>query len=1070
MSVLGQGVGNGHLRLGTGKRRSKTTEGDRKADNPNTPDAARNTSPVGYARLLLTRWSRRDRLAVVLVALTAVFLVGASLMLVATTETIDRQIAAFDADATVEYHTDDRDPDVPSEALVLPVAEVTIDDTSTTVVGVPPAAAGPVEGGSLPWLSPARLPVPPPEGTVLGPVENTTTRRLTGDRATLDATVRPTRTRSILPPTWYVANVSAVDRFGRSATIVVRPDAGRDTTVPAEGVTLLSAVAYLLGGARGLVAALWLVTAGSGLLVAVTLYSVTRTTVRDRRRTVFVARATGARPRRVVVLLAARTGVIAAVGVLAGALAGVGVARLAIELARRLGVTTTLSAQVTGAAVGVLAPALASLVVVGVLAGALAAWAAVGVAPATLTDASTGRRHLGSPDGPVGKHTTLRVLDWRALAPTTGALTVFATVVLLTVGVAGALGPLVAPAGGTVVETGAPHPLASQVDRDTVSVLRAQGIPASPEIYVPQVRDGDPYLVRGAEFEAYANLTNATLVRGRPPDGPREAVVGVDLATTIGVGVGDSLTLGGGTRPGVDRVRVVGAYRAPGFHDDQLVVPLTTATHLTPLDRGTVNVVRVRGLKPLDDPSNGGDTDEDEDGNGDSTATAPGNRSVVVTGLSVPERATVEEGVTVAATVRNYGTDRFRYNATVSAGDVSRTVPLAVPPGAERTATVTLPLDDPGTYTVVVGVFTETVTIVDGSGLRLGALPRRAPPNATFLASVTENGEPTDAVVGVGNRTARTNASGVAELRFPARPDEYTVSVRAGDRVGPTRSVTVSSGAARRLVFDLDVRPSSVTPGTRPRATVRATNPWPRPVERVVTVTDGAVTRTRTVTVPPGGRSTAGVRLPAPRENGTRTVTARVDGIDRARATYRVTSDARAVAAVARSGGYDDGSALGRGIEGLVGNLEVLQATLVALATLMVLGGTVAGFAQAVAARRRAIGVYRVTGATPTRLLLHATVDAARVGVVAAVFALSVSVGGLLVLDAVDALTFFGVRLRAIPPWPHLLAVAAGGTGLAVVSGVVATAGSVLGPPGRFLRARPVTRRPPTEANENRDG
>lgn len=59
---------------------------------------------MGYRRLLLTRWSRRDWLAVGLVALTAVFLAGASLTLVSAGQTIEQRTASFDASPTATYH------------------------------------------------------------------------------------------------------------------------------------------------------------------------------------------------------------------------------------------------------------------------------------------------------------------------------------------------------------------------------------------------------------------------------------------------------------------------------------------------------------------------------------------------------------------------------------------------------------------------------------------------------------------------------------------------------------------------------------------------------------------------------------------------------------------------------------------------------------------------------------------------------------------------------------------------------------------------------------------------------
>lgn len=81
----------------------------------------------------------------------------------------------------------------------------------------------------------------------------------------------------------------------------------------------------------------------------------------------------------------------------------------------------------------------------------------------------------------------------------------------------------------------------------------------------------------------------------------------------------------------------------------------------------------------------------------------------------------------------------------------------------------------------------------------------------------------------------------------------------------------------------------------------------------------------------------------------------------------------------------------------------------------MTVGGTTATFTQSIHGRRRTIGIYRATGASPSRILRVILADAARIGVVSSVAALGLALLGLQVLEMMGYLTFFGISLHPVP-------------------------------------------------------
>lgn len=984
---------------------------------------------MGYRRHLLRRWSRRDALAVLVVVVAVAFLTGTTLVVLAA----GAQTTSMAKEYTTEGHATFY-PTVSSartaadgEAVVLPTATVEgADGTDTRVVGV----ACP-QATSFDHRSSVTIPCPPESGGVTGDVASETKRVVRGRDARLSLSVRPRHApKSVLPPRWYVANESVVERLGTTGAFVVEPaSAASSASVPPGGVPLRSALAFFLAGMRQVVTVLGLTAAGTGVLVGVTVYGVTRMHTYDRRRTIFVARATGDRPTRIRRLYALRSGALTAIGTALGYAVGVVLPRTAVNAAVYLHMPTSLSIRVSPRAAAILLPLYGVVVVIGAFAGYLAARACTRGPPVRSLSPRGGSGWSARLADSLSRGRSLALLDWRILVPSVAPLAAFCLVVVLVASIAGVVTPMVRTGGTTVAQPGASHPIDSRVPESYATALRDHGTAASPEILAFAVRDGRPMLVRGANYGPFERVSNATLVRGRRPDDPGEAVIGTDLARTLGVTTNDSLTLGGSTVPGVTRVEIVGEYRAPGPFDDQLVVSLETARHLARVDRGMVQVIRT-------------------------TATVATDRdTAVVVGVSTPERVPRNATVPVRVQVENLGSSRVTRTLTVEIDGRTRATSVKLGPHEHREVAVRVRATRLGRHRISVGGQTRSIRVVPRDAIELRGLPPRAPPGSTPLVSVLGvGGAPvSDATVSVGGRTVRTGSNGTARVRLDATGNA-TVRAAHGGRTA-RETVTVSRDAPRSLSARVRVRPSKPSLLTRPTALLTLTNPWNDTLSKTVTLVADGERTTRRVTLEPGARTTVTVGL-GRQPPGSHTVRVTADGRELGTATYRVTGDDRIATALA-SGGASGETGIGRAISTAFGNLNLLVAVFVCLAGLMTVGSTTATVAYTVHSRRRVFGVHRATGASPFSLLRTVLVDAAVVGAVATVVALALALGVLALLANRDLLVLYGIR---IPPvlTPRVIAGAVvGGVGVMCLSAVLAVAALTTVQPGALLSALP---------------
>ena len=977
---------------------------------------------MSYRRALLGRWSRRDRLAVVVVALSVAFLVGTTLLVLAAGDQTAAIATEFETPGAVERYDSVAAARAvaPTNATVLPVATARLDGGRRVTV-----VARTERGRRLASERGIDL-FAADSGATGGRLDAPREIRFAGAADTVRIEVRP-RDRTVLSPAWYVADPGTVDRLGTTGALVVDPAAG---PTPDRGVPLLSALAFFLLGTRETLRALSVAAVGGGLLVGVTVYSVARMAVRDRLATIRVARATGAPPRHVLAVFGLRGAAIAGVGSALGYAAGVILPSAAVNVAVIVSLPTSLSVGVTPGGARIVAAVLLATVGVGGMAGVVAAWPAVRTPPGRLRDERTSRNAEGAV-GPDRWAVAPRLLGRETLVPTAATLTAFVVFAALVAAMAGAVAPLAAGGGATITEPGAVHPIASDVPEGYARALRARGIAASPEILAFAVADGRPFVARGVNATSFMTVTDAELAGGRRPTGKNEALVGAGLARTLGVDRGDRLLLGGSTDPAVTEVEIVGIVDAPGAFDDQLYLTLPAARHLTNRPPGRVQFVRAE-RSPDADPGAGG---------------------IGVIDVSVPERAPANATVEVAVTVRNDGLSEAERAITVSLGGVDRSRRVTLPPGAERRLAFTFPTGPPGTERLRVGsdaggAETREVRVVPAGAIELRGVPGRAPPGSAPLVSVvTLLGDPVPgATVTAGDRTVVTGTDGRVRVPLDAPGSREIIAERNGSTA--TAAVSVEPGTRRALPATLRVSPSAPSLLVRPEARLSLANPWNRTLSPAVRIEGPGGTVTRSPAITPGEEATITRRLPA-RPPGSYEVRATIDGRVVAETSYAVSGDERVAAAIA--GRARGGSGIGRAVETAFGNLELLLAVVVGLAGLMTAGGATATFARAVHARRRTIGVYRATGASPARVFRVVLADAARIGTAATAIALLAGTAVLLAFDAAGFLTAFGIGLDPVPGPAVAAGIAAGALAVSLLGAALATAGLLRATPGSLL-------------------
>lgn len=961
---------------------------------------------MGYRASIVRRWSRRDRLAIVVIAVTVAFFTGATLVVAAVAGQTSQMAAEY---GPVAYVTTSH------AGTTMPVATLT---DGGTYVGVPPSNS---------VFESVRSSMPPADSVTLGTQRGSRSVVLVGSEQHVTATVESrSRVRSIIPPDWYTGPTQMAGELGRTGQYSLRPTT--DLASAGSGTPLRGALAFFVQGTQSLLVLLRLLTLGAAVLVAVTVYSVLRMVVRDRRETITVLRATGATPRAIALPFVARAGLLTLVGVLLGYAVGVVIPNAAINVAVFLGLPVSIAARVTMPAASTLLPGYAAVLLAGVLAGAVAVRPALRGAPMEESEPATVEL-LASGTTWIPERLRPSLLGWRPFVPAVSALTVFVVLTLLLASVGAALAPVFAPGGATVTEPGATHPVASTVPTVYADALTETGVAASPEILLFSVSRGTPFLSRGARFDSFANVTDAELVAGREPSERHEAVIGADLAKTLDVSVGESVVLGGSTQKAFTEVTIVGQFEGSGITDDQLIVSLDTARHLSGKPAGSAQFIRL---------SEQPNTSKEPDG-------------VQVAAVDTPDSVIIDEPVDVRAHVVN-PTDSAQ-TATIELETGTHSETRTVQLGALESTTVSFSVrfDTPGVHNVTVDDETTTVSVVNGSAIQLSVLPDRAPPNSSFQVAVrTAKGtRVSNATVRIDGRNTTTNADGVATVRVPERTGAFNLTALSGqERV--SKRVTVTAEATRQPLVTTTVSPRNPGLLTAPTVSVTVSNPWTEPWSGILTVRPPG--QTEQVSVEPG--ETIQRKYDLDRQPpGQHTVTVQTNGTVLSEATYQVTGDERVVSAIATRANSARGTGISRAVRTVFGNLQVLLGTFIALGAIVTIGSVTAGFAYAVRARRETIGILRATGAQTRDILWRVLVDAVRVGGPAVATAMGVGYAVAMGLAAAGYTTMFGITIAPLTSATTLAAIGLSGLSVVVLGSLVAAYPLARAAPGELLDA-----------------
>jgi hypothetical protein len=494
---------------------------------------------------------------------------------------------------------------------------------------------------------------------------------------------------------------------------------------------------------------------------------------------------------------------------------------------------------------------------------------------------------------------------------------------------------------------------------------------ASAEVLVPTLLRGQPVLLRGAAWPALSEYHGLRLVEGEPPTGGQLAL-GRNLAARLQMGVGDDVIIPGSARMLVRPMVVSGIFAGPNLLEDEAVATLGDGQDLAGLLRTQATVVRARpdsaealaamsrtgsdirvvGLSMLPDRPSVGSlaTAQVEVAN---LGPASGSRLLFV---RVHDDAVAQ----LEASVPGYTTLTFHASFVVPSGDFSLTVnpTLAVPTRDSPVRLEAAPLQfDDRPVTVRALVQGETA-----QGVPV-ALYANAQDAAAGAARLAEN---------------RTDGLGVAAFHVPA--GSYVAASEHGAAVLVRVASQADADVGRIVVERLWLQPAEPGPGQAATVYARVLNVGGAQAEGIVPILlDGAEVSLAAVRLAPGQVTTVEARI-AP-SAGTHTLAAPGQELSFRTAAPAGTAlsgvgVARRSETLARSAADE---ALGDARAVLLGLGGTALASSLALVHLAV--------ARTVHHRRGVFPIFWSLGLEPDRLRRRATLEAAAMGLAAALVA-----------------------------------------------------------------------------------
>lgn len=155
-------------------------------------------------------------------------------------------------------------------------------------------------------------------------------------------------------------------------------------------------------------------------------------------------------------------------------------------------------------------------------------------------------------------------------------------------------------AGDSVVisESSAPTIFSSQVDMDIISALDSWSHPVnlSPEVFAFSSWDGKSFVLRGVDLDRFNStgpaFTRFEVLGDQSPKDESNAIIGARLLERLRITLPFTLSLVGSYSDRLDFVRIVGSFETHTSLDDELLVSLEVARHLSGMPADKASIIR----------------------------------------------------------------------------------------------------------------------------------------------------------------------------------------------------------------------------------------------------------------------------------------------------------------------------------------------------------------------------------------------------------------------------------------------------------------------------------------------
>ncbi|MHC1637277.1 MAG: ABC transporter permease [Candidatus Nezhaarchaeales archaeon] len=139
-------------------------------------------------------------------------------------------------------------------------------------------------------------------------------------------------------------------------------------------------------------------------------------------------------------------------------------------------------------------------------------------------------------------------------------------------------------------------PLSGIIPLSTVSLLENLSLPLSPEVLVPCLIGSHVVVVRGVVPSCFYNVSELRIVEGEPllDRDLKAALVGLDVAKMLNVGVGDELLIRSVIADRYVKLVVKGIFESAGPLNGEVIVPLHVGQWLRGLSYSSITLIRIK--------------------------------------------------------------------------------------------------------------------------------------------------------------------------------------------------------------------------------------------------------------------------------------------------------------------------------------------------------------------------------------------------------------------------------------------------------------------------------------------